>query len=281
MIDLQQDMTDVIARDLKPHIVKIAERALTTDKWTNEQQSSIEHMLAIFRDFDGSMEENSIPATIYSYWQYFFYQRLFNKYTFNGEKGAKLKENGELFWSMKKSLLLVDNYAFYDYYQRMLYSISAQNDHARFQHVCQDYDSSFKGKSQCEHNVALAFFEAHNFLKAEISTKEQDWQWKFVHANEYSAQPWAMTKLKPLWNREVPVGGNMNTPCVSKYSMAKVIDNKIFLSTHTANYKQVIEFNSDPRKDKNLMSIDTGMSGNLFGGNYFTMNAPHLRGELN
>ena len=90
-----------------------------------------------------------------------------------------------------------------------------------------------------------------------------------------------MTKLKPLWNREVPVGGNMNTPGVSKYSMAKVIDNKIFLSTHTANYKQVIEFNPDPRKDKNLMSIDTGMSGNLFGGNYFTMNAPHLRGELN
>ena len=73
---------------------------------------------------------------------------------------------------MKKSLLLVDNYAFYDYYQRMLYSISAQKDHARFQHVCQDYDSSYKGKSQCEHNVALAFFEAHNFLKSEISTKE-------------------------------------------------------------------------------------------------------------
>jgi hypothetical protein len=29
------------------------------------------------------------------------------------------------------------------------------------------------------------------------------------------------------------------------------------------------------------MSIDTGMSGNLFGGNYFTMNKGHLRGELN
>jgi hypothetical protein len=29
------------------------------------------------------------------------------------------------------------------------------------------------------------------------------------------------------------------------------------------------------------MSIDTGMNGNLFGGNYFTMNAAHLKGELN
>ena len=29
------------------------------------------------------------------------------------------------------------------------------------------------------------------------------------------------------------------------------------------------------------MSIDTGMGGNLFAGNYFTMNGSHLRGELN
>ena len=28
------------------------------------------------------------------------------------------------------------------------------------------------------------------------------------------------------------------------------------------------------------MSIDTGMGGNLFAGNYFTMNGSHLRGEL-
>jgi hypothetical protein len=53
-------------------------------------------MLDIFRNFDGSMDENSIPATVYSYWQYFFYQSLFNKYTFKGEMGAKLTdENNE------------------------------------------------------------------------------------------------------------------------------------------------------------------------------------------
>jgi hypothetical protein len=46
-----------------------------------------------------------------------------------------------------------------------------------------------------------------------------------------------MTKLKPLWNREVSVGGNMNTPCVSKYNMARVQEKKIFMGIHTANYK--------------------------------------------
>ena len=90
-----------------------------------------------------------------------------------------------------------------------------------------------------------------------------------------------MTPLKKLWHREVPVGGNTNTPCVSKGSMARIIDNKVIKATHTANYKQVIEFHKEASQDVNLMSIDTGMSGNLFSGNYFGMNKPHLAGELN
>jgi hypothetical protein len=28
------------------------------------------------------------------------------------------------------------------------------------------------------------------------------------------------------------------------------------------------------------MSIDTGMSGNIFGGNYFSLNSKHLKGDL-
>jgi hypothetical protein len=56
--------------------------------------------------------------------------------------------------------------------------------------------------------------------------------------------------------------------------MSRVLDTKIFKSTHTANYKQVVQFENDPsgKDDVNLMSIDTGMNGNLFGGNYFNMN---------
>ena len=32
--------------------------------------------------------------------------------------------------------------------------------------------------------------------------------------------------------------------------------------------------------DRNLMSIDTGISGNIFGGHYFDLNAGHLKGKL-
>ena len=37
MINLQQDMTDVIARDLQPHIIKITEKALSSQSWSKEQ----------------------------------------------------------------------------------------------------------------------------------------------------------------------------------------------------------------------------------------------------
>ena len=51
-------------------------------------------------------------------------------------------------------------------------------------------------------------------------------------------------------------------------------------ATHVAAYKQVNEISKDGAGDVNLMSIDTGMNGNLFGGNYFSMNRDHIRGDL-
>lgn len=56
----------------------------------------------------------------------------------------------------------------------------------------------------------------------------------------------------------------------------------MFKSTHTANFKMVVSFTEDPkvRKDTTLMSIDTGMAGNMLAGNYFDMNADHLHGRL-
>ena len=59
--------------------------------------------------------------------------------------------------------------------------------------------------------------------------------------------------------------------------MSRISDTKILKATHTANYKQVISFGKSPEQDKNLMSIDTGMSGNLFAGNYFDFNKNHWK----
>lgn len=61
-----------------------------------------------------------------------------------------------------------------------------------------------------------------------------------------------------------------------------MVDTKKFIGIHTPNFKQVVEFGKDPNgsEDVTMMSIDTGISGNLFGGNYFDMNENHRKGNL-
>ena len=140
---------------------------------------------------------------------------------------------------------------------------------------------AYSGKAQCAHNMAMALLEAREHLETHISTSRENWKYSNVHVNEYPSQPWSLTPFKALWHRETAVGGNTNTPCVSKYNMARIEDNKILKSTHTANYKQVIEFHPGFEPDLNLMSVDTGMGGNIFSGHYFTMNRRHLDGHLN
>jgi hypothetical protein len=130
------------------------------------------------------------------------------------------------------------------------------------------------------YNIVRSFLEARKSLISLQGEDTNNWQWDKVHVNEYPNQPWSMTPLKKLWHRETKTGGNGNCPCVSKYKMNRVDDTKIFKSTHTANYKQVVEFGDKVEDDTSLMSIDTGMGGNLFGGNYFSMNHAHLKGDL-
>lgn len=128
--------------------------------------------------------------------------------------------------------------------------------------------------------MALSFHEAKVYLETEINPNSEEWQYRNVHVNQYANQPWSMTPLKKLFHREVPIGGNTNTPSVSKSGMSKVSQNKIFKGTHVAGYKQVVHFGRHGEQDVNKISIDTGMSGNLFSGKYFSMNEGHLKGEL-
>ena len=53
-----------------------------------------------------------------------------------------------------------------------------------------------------------------------------------------------------------------------------------FVSTHAAGYKQIIAHGESAKSGTNLYSIDTGMNGNIFGGNYFNLNKNHLSGNL-
>lgn len=277
MVEMQQDMTDVFARDLVKHIIKVVDHLdFEEHRFSKEVVSHIQSMVNELRSFNGLMVEDSIGASVYSYWQHFFYQSLLTEFTSDGHSESQRMDKDDKFWTAKKRLLLVDNYAFYDFYQKLVISVSEGKDAQKYRMVCKGKNAEkYTGLQQCEHGMARAFYDTKMHL-LQFGSMREDWTYGKLHVNEYPSQPWSLTPFKPFWHREVPVGGNSNTPCVSKYSLARIAENKIIKSTHTANYKQVVDFGTD----QNLMSIDTGMSGNVFSGNYFTMNKAHLAGKL-
>ena len=65
-----------------------------------------------------------MPATVYAYWQYFFYTSLLRAYTDLGPTESELLKDGEPFWNIKTRLSLIDNYAFTDFYQRLILHLS-------------------------------------------------------------------------------------------------------------------------------------------------------------
>lgn len=81
MIDMQMDEMDVFARELTPHIISITEHTIAepSHQFSEDDRNEIKTVLNILESFDGLMDKESIGATVYSYWQYFFYTSLFRE----------------------------------------------------------------------------------------------------------------------------------------------------------------------------------------------------------
>jgi len=162
----------------------------------------------------------------------------------------------------------------------MIDTLLTDPENEKYNRVCKGAYPSYKGKRQCIYNIAKSMSEAYDFLWNEVSHNIVDWQWKNVHVNEYPNIPLSFTPFKPFFHKEVPIGGNANTVKVSKYSFKRLKAMKAFKSTHTPNYKQVIQFADNAQDEKMLYSFDGGQSGNLFAGHYFDFNEKHSSGHL-
>ena len=101
-----------------------------------------------------------------------------------------------------------------------------------------------------------------------------------MHYNSYTNLPFSRTPFKFLFHRNVPCDGNGNTVHSSKYSLKRNYNATMIESTHGSNYKQLMQLNSDPKKEINRWNIDTGMNGHPFQGNYFKFNKDHMEGKL-
>ena len=118
--------------------------------------------------------------------------------------------------------------------------------------------------------MARAFSDLKDFLEAHVSASSENWIWRNVHYNAYTNIPFSRTPLKFIFHRNVPADGSGNTVHSSKFGLKKNYNATSSIeSNHGSNYKQLIQLDPDPKKEINLFSIDTGMNGNPFQGNYF------------
>ena len=64
---MQQDLTDVYARDITPEILKVA-RSMLSELSIEDRRDATKQM-EYLDNFEGVMAEDSIGATVYMYWQ--------------------------------------------------------------------------------------------------------------------------------------------------------------------------------------------------------------------
>jgi acyl-homoserine lactone acylase PvdQ len=64
-----------VARDLIPKIIKICKSGISD--LSRDDVDSVEFMLDLLEGFDGKMSADSVSASVYNFWNYFFLNSLF------------------------------------------------------------------------------------------------------------------------------------------------------------------------------------------------------------
>ena len=196
------------------------------------------------------MTEDSVGATVYSYWQITMFESMFKNYIPEGDSDF--------------SSLVVDGYTFTDFFRRVMLQLKNDMYIPKYNRLCANGFAEYKGDVPCAYNVARALVEVKHYLDRNVSTNQKDWIWRRFHQNEYATTPWSLTPLKFLFHRSVPTAGNGHTPHVSKYSIKDAIKTRLFNAKHAANYKQVISLGTTEDDTNARYSIDTGNNNNIF-----------------
>ena len=175
-----------------------------------------EEVLQRFREWDGDMAMDSVTATIYQTWHYFFFNSLLH---------AHLMEE-----SLRKAV--VNSFLFLDFAQKVISIVDQDPTNLKYNQVCDNVYPEYQGNMSCAYNMARAMADAYQFLEENVSHVVSDWKWGNVHANIYDNFPWSSTSMRNLFRREVPVGGNGYTIKASKVSFKTISTSKTFKAAH-------------------------------------------------
>ena len=215
--------------------------------------------------WNGSIDMESVEATVYSFVLMNFQKSLFHAYEPDNEQDR---------------IRMTENALFCEFVHTLLKSLAESGSQSKYQKLCKMAHPEYTGENVCEYNLALAFIESKQFLETNVSKKSQDWKWSNVHVTAWTHLPFSKTPLKFMYHKEVPTGGNDNTVNVSYYFKSKNTDKVVISSTEAPNYKQIVQHDKDPKKEVSLFSMDTGMHENPLSGHYFDFNANHIAGRL-
>jgi acyl-homoserine lactone acylase PvdQ len=147
---MQTDTMDVHAQRLVPHILKVTKDILANQemKFDTKVRKDIQEMYEILEGseikkdgkttgmFDGDMRADSVQASVYSLWHYYFYSSLLRAQTVLGATESKIMKDDEAFWNTKTRLSLIDNYAFTDFYQRLIEHLSQNPTSNKYDKIC-------------------------------------------------------------------------------------------------------------------------------------------------
>jgi hypothetical protein len=121
--------------------------------------------------------------------------------------------------------------------------------------------------------ISKALFETISYINQNYNGTTVTWG--DIHPMYYPNIPFTRTPLRVIFDKEVPVPGNMNTVNVAAFLMSKFPEKGKFVATHSANLKIMSNMNRTV-----LYSLDTGVSEYIFSGHYFDMNSRHLSNNL-
>jgi hypothetical protein len=83
-------------------------------------------MLDLIKNFYGVFNEDSIGASVYSFWHYHFYTSFLRI----------LEEVDSEQWTKNVRLNLIDHYAFFDFYQKLLIKLEAISPQKKYEKLC-------------------------------------------------------------------------------------------------------------------------------------------------
>lgn len=145
-------------------------------------------MLNLLNDYKGDMSADQIPATVYSFWHYFFHASLFKYWTEDDSAQKQLKNSvgGKPFWNRQTRTAITDNYSFQTFYFNLIKELSENPDSTKYDKMCLNGFEHFKYKENheklvakggkiCQYNAAWAILEAKDALFKHVSSDSRTW----------------------------------------------------------------------------------------------------------